>query len=513
MNTIETGSVIDPYRVETLLGQGGMAQVWKARHSDLHRFEALKVLPPQLAFDRAFTARFLAEAKTTARLQHPNIAAIHAVSSADAPQPYFAMELIEGGDLADFIEAHGQFSLEAALPILEQIGAALDYAHGQGVIHRDIKPANVMLTGGERVKVVDFGIARAQEEAGGTRMTQAGMILGSPPYMSPEQGGSGAAISSRSDIYSLGIIAYEMLCGQPPFHESAQTSAIAVIMEHIRTPPPDPRTLNPAIMPATVAAIESALAKNPDDRPATAKAFIETLRGERAPLVPAAPIFDSAAARSAPAYAPAYAQPTPTQTGGGKKWVPALLGLVLLGGVALIGYSLGDKGDSKTVTVILPESAPAPVEEVVTPQETEPPPDEAESKPVVTRDSEAEIREFFETWRTARQTRDGETMATLYSPNASRVDGDRQSIGKFQSVLEEETYDQPRVSVDVNNLKIYQRGKGEAVAVFQQHFKGWGRDSSRNWESRGDKKVWLSRGADGWKITHDTYKRTYGSRF
>lgn len=353
MSQIETGSVIGPYRVDALLGVGGMAQVWRAWHQDLHRAESLKVLPPQLAFDRAFVARFLNEARTAARLQHPNIAAIHAVSGADAPQPYFAMELIDGGDLCDKLEADGRFSLEAALPILEQIGAALDYAHQSGFIHRDIKPANIMLTSSGRVKVVDFGIARAQEEQGGTRMTQAGMILGTPAYMSPEQGGSGAPVGSRSDLYSLGVIAYEMLCGQPPFHESAQTSAIAVIMEHIRNPPPDPRSLNPELPEHVAQALVAMLAKNPDERPASAHEFLRELKGESAP---------ARRVKTQKAVAASGAPQNWTAPKRSASRAPLLAGLAVFAGLALIGVAVGrgafNRGDGSIQVMAPADTAP-----------------------------------------------------------------------------------------------------------------------------------------------------------
>ncbi|HEY0074885.1 MAG TPA: protein kinase, partial [Abditibacteriaceae bacterium] len=280
---MEIGTQTGPYRIDTLMGKGGMAEVYKAWHTGLHRFEAMKVLPPQMTFDKSFVERFLNEARMAAGLQHPNIATIHTVSDADAGQPYFTMELVEGGDLADMLEARGRLSLDEALPILRQIGAALDFAHGCGLIHRDVKPANVLLKPegaiGHVVKMVDFGIARAQEETGGQRLTKTGMIVGTPEYMSPEQGGSGARVDHRSDIYSLAVIAYEMLCGQPPFQGASQTSAIAVIMQHVRDEPLAPITLVPALPKTVNAALLRALAKNPEDRFDSCAQFINALNG------------------------------------------------------------------------------------------------------------------------------------------------------------------------------------------------------------------------------------------
>ena len=138
---MQDNSRIGPYRIDGLLGKGGMAEVWKAWHLNLHRYEALKILPPQMTFDKSFVERFLNEARMAAGLQHPNIATIHTVSEADCPQPYFAMELVEGGDLSDMLEARGPVPLQEAIPILAQIGAALDYSHSRGLIHRDVKPS------------------------------------------------------------------------------------------------------------------------------------------------------------------------------------------------------------------------------------------------------------------------------------------------------------------------------------------------------------------------------------
>ncbi len=159
---MELGNQIDVYRLDALLGEGGMAQVYRAWHTGLHRDEALKMLSSQMCHDREFVQRFLNEARTAARLRHPHIATIHAVAAPDAPRPYFTMELIEGGDLADLLSSAGALPPDTALPLIRQIAQALDYAHEQGIIHRDIKPANILLHrdpgGGLQVKLVDFGM-------------------------------------------------------------------------------------------------------------------------------------------------------------------------------------------------------------------------------------------------------------------------------------------------------------------------------------------------------------------
>ena len=321
------GEQIGPYRIDVMLGRGGMAEVYKAFQTDLHRAEALKALPPQMSFDRSFVERFLNEARIAASLQHPHIAAIYAVSEADAPQPYFTMELIESGDLSDFIAARAPMMLEEAQPILAQIASALDYAHAQGVLHRDIKPGNILLkpdgSGGWDTKVVDFGIARAQEDAGGTRLTKTGMIIGTPEYMSPEQGGSGAKVDARTDQYALGIVAYEMLCGTPPFKAQSDTSPISLIMQHVRDEPRAPIAHNTSLSKAANNAILKALAKEPEQRFSSCAEFAETLAGSKVVAPPVLPHENS----------PARAKKFPL--------VPTLIGASALAGVGLIAFGLG----------------------------------------------------------------------------------------------------------------------------------------------------------------------------
>ncbi len=278
---MNTENTIGPYRIDGLIGQGGMAAVYRAWHTGLHRHEALKLLPPQMTLDHSFVERFLTEARTAARLHHPHIATIHTVSEAQAPQPYFTMELVEGGDLADLLQRRDRLSLPEALPILRQVAAALDYAHAQGVIHRDVKPANVLLQEdghqGWIVKIVDFGIARAHE-GGGARLTKAGMIVGTPEYMAPEQGGSGESVGPPSDQYSLAAVAYEMLCGQPPFPMGADGTAMTVILRHLRDAPPPP----PGLTGVAGQSLLRALAKSPLDRFGSCTQFVEALTSGKA---------------------------------------------------------------------------------------------------------------------------------------------------------------------------------------------------------------------------------------
>ena len=276
---MEPGTQIGPYRVEALIGQGGMATVHRVWHTGLHRHEALKLLARHMTYDRVFVERFLAEARTAAGLHHPNIVALHNVSTPDVEIPYFTMELIDGGDLANLLQRRGRLTLSETVTLLSQVAKALDYAHSRGVVHRDVKPANILLhkdSTGLTAKIVDFGIARAQE-SGATRLTKAGMIVGTPEYISPEQGGSGALVDERTDQYSLAVIAYEMLCGRPPFVAGTGGSSMTVLLSHIRETPPAPTIFTPTLPIHTASILLRALSKDPKARFANCSEFVATL--------------------------------------------------------------------------------------------------------------------------------------------------------------------------------------------------------------------------------------------
>ncbi len=272
---------VGPYEIRERIGEGGMAVVYRAWHSGLHRFEALKVPRPGYG-DSEYVQRLLSEARMAARLHHPNIVAIHSISESDAKQHFFAMDLIDGVDLETLLENRTLLPPTEALGIVRQIASALDYAHAQGVIHRDIKPGNILLQEhperllSERwtVKVVDFGISRAAEDIDGTRLTKNGMLVGTPEYMSPEQAGSGEIVDYRTDLYSLAVVTYEMLTGSPPFLAGDGVSRMSILMSHVAHPPRPPREIVPEISPALNDAILYAMGKKPADRFVNAKAFL-----------------------------------------------------------------------------------------------------------------------------------------------------------------------------------------------------------------------------------------------
>ncbi len=270
------------YELESEVGRGGMGIVYCARDRRLKREIAIKVLPPELSFRADIRQRFLREAETAAQLNHPNIVPIYTVEERDN-LVYFVMAYIKGDNLGQRLQQHGPIPPVEVRRILREVADALAYAHSRNVIHRDIKPDNIIIdeeTG--RAMVTDFGIARALTDSGDSRLTATGMAIGTPAYMSPEQSAGDHAIDGRSDLYSLGVVGYQMLCGQPPFVASNTPS---MLVKHLSERPvpvderwPDlPQDLSRAVM--------MCLEKDPNDRFPSAAAFGEALNGGSMPTL------------------------------------------------------------------------------------------------------------------------------------------------------------------------------------------------------------------------------------
>src|SRR6266702_5132133 len=258
------------YTIERELGRGGMATVYVARDLKHDRPVALKLLRPELAAVLG-AERFLREIRLTAQLQHPHILTLIDSGEADGFL-YYGLPYVEGESLRQRLEREGQLPLEEALRITRAIASALHFAHGRGVIHRDIKPENIMLHQGEPM-VADFGIALAVSTAGRDRLTETGLSLGTPAYMSPEQASAEPKLDGRSDQYSLASVLYEMLAGEPPY---TGPTAQAIIAKRLSEPIPRLRTIRQ--VPAAVeAAVTQDLAKASADRFATAGAFVAAL--------------------------------------------------------------------------------------------------------------------------------------------------------------------------------------------------------------------------------------------
>ncbi|MGH7617358.1 MAG: protein kinase domain-containing protein, partial [Gemmatimonadaceae bacterium] len=259
------------YVVDREVGRGGMATVYLARDVKHDRRVALKVLDPELGAVLG-ADRFLSEIRVTANLQHPNLLPLFDSGETDGLL-YYVMPFIEGESLRHRLDREKQLPVDEAVRIAVAVANALDYAHGHGIIHRDLKPENILLQHGQPV-VADFGIALAVSNAGGARVTQTGLSLGTPQYMSPEQATGDRTIDARTDIYSLAAMTYEMLAGEPPH---SGTSAQAIIAKLMTTEPQPVRTLRPSVPPNVAMAVEQGLAKLPADRFASAKAFSEAL--------------------------------------------------------------------------------------------------------------------------------------------------------------------------------------------------------------------------------------------
>jgi serine/threonine-protein kinase len=284
-----SAALADRYRVERELGAGGMATVYLAHDLKHDRDVALKVLDPELA--AALGAdRFLREIRMTANLRHPHILPLYD-SGEVAGSLYYVMPFIDGGSLRDRLTRDKQLPIDEALAIARAVADALGYAHAHGVIHRDVKPENILLEGGHAV-VADFGIARAVSLAGVDRLTQTGVTIGTPVYMSPEQAAGDSGIDGRSDLYSLGCVLYEMLGGQPPFVGPTTES---IVRQHLVTEAAPVTNLRPTVPPEVAGALARTLAKNPADRFNPAAQFVQAL----APA-PAAPVTP-ARGRSSPA--------------------------------------------------------------------------------------------------------------------------------------------------------------------------------------------------------------------
>lgn len=238
--SFQVGETVGRYRIVEQLGQGGMATVLKAYHAELDRYVAIKVLHPAFLEDSSFLARFQREARLVAKLDHPNIVPIYDYAEHEG-RPYLVMKFIEGETLKARL-TRAPLSSEEVQSIVEAVGAALGYAHKQGILHRDIKPSNVLLTNDGQIYLADFGLARIAQSGESTITSD--MIIGTQQYISPEQALGKKNLDEGTDIYSLGVMLYELIVGKVPF--SADTP-FSIIHDHIYSPLPLPRAVNPAV--------------------------------------------------------------------------------------------------------------------------------------------------------------------------------------------------------------------------------------------------------------------------
>lgn len=345
------GKTLGKYRITQHLGSGGMSEVYKSYQPGLDRYVAIKVLHSFLADEEDFLTRFRREAKLAAMLRHPNIIQVIDFDYDEQDKAYYmVMEYVEGASLKVRLQKMAQkgetMPLDEAMRIVTAIGSALDYAHQYGTVHRDVKPANIMFTKDDQPILTDFGIAKMVNVVG---LTASGAMVGTPAYMSPEQG-MGQAGDERSDIYSLGVVLYQLATGQRPFEAD---TPLGIALKHISAPLPLPSTINPDLPPSIEAVIVRALAKSPDDRYQSAKEFVTDLKRAAAgavieppPLEVVVPLasrdassaaqdqqWDRATLPGAPAVRPLADAVPPTGPPAARRrrwWPVALVGVLIL---------------------------------------------------------------------------------------------------------------------------------------------------------------------------------------
>ncbi len=327
------GENVGPYRIITQLGSGGMATVYKAYHAALDRYVAIKVMHQALKEDPNFLGRFQREAKIVARLEHPHIVPIYDFSEHEG-QPYLVMRFVEGETLKSHMQAR-KLAVAQVMDIMRPVCQALDYAHNQGVLHRDIKPSNILITPQNGVFLTDFGLAKIAQ-TGESTLSQ-DMMVGTPQYISPEQAQGRSDLDARTDIYSLGVVLYELLVGRVPFQAD---TPYAVVHDHIFTPLPMPRSLNPALPEPFERVLLKALAKERDDRYSSVSDFLSALDKAAAEAMQAASTVAAPAATpaaptaAAPVSAVPSDKPSPSAAPAARKSHRAVW--LALGGIGLL---------------------------------------------------------------------------------------------------------------------------------------------------------------------------------
>ncbi len=366
-----TGRTFGDFLIVRRLGRGGMGQVYLARQLSLKREVALKVLRPDTSNGEVARKRFQAEAEAVARLRHPNIVQIYQIGEQDGLR-YMVLEYVAGRNLRDYLDRKGPPELPVCLSIIRQVAAALQRAHEEGIVHRDIKPENILVTRRVEVKVADFGLSRFFTQPEALNLTQSGVTVGTPLYMSPEQV-QGQPVDHRSDIYSLGVTCYHLLAGEPPFQGK---TAFEVALKHVQESPPSLASRRPDLPPELVAMVERMMAKSPAARYPSVREIIRDLNRVRER--PAATLLLSGAAPSLPALpAPgppaasssATAVAAPANPSGPAPPPPPVGALTFVAGSPALGFRrrrwllaamalLGGVGFGSGIALLRPSAAP-----------------------------------------------------------------------------------------------------------------------------------------------------------
>src|SRR4051794_904742 len=347
MAEVVEGTVVDGrYRIQRRIGSGGMADVYCAQDSQLGREVAIKVLHRRFARDREFVERFRREASAAAGLQHPNVVSVYDRGEYDGTY-YIAMEYLRGRPLKELIREEAPLDQLRTIDLAIQILEAAAFAHRRGVIHRDFKPHNVIVGQDGRLKVTDFGIARA----GASEMTETGSIMGTAQYLSPEQA-QGQRVGAQSDLYSIGVIVYEMLAGQVPF---AGESAVSIALKHVGEQPPRLADLRHDVHPRLEQAVGRALLKDPAQRYASADEFIGALQEARRAIVSG----DNGISGGTSTWVPVAPPPPAGEDARGPRWPWALLVVLLLGLVAaaLVWQPWNSGADQRSVPSVIGASS------------------------------------------------------------------------------------------------------------------------------------------------------------
>ena len=380
------------YALESRIATGGMGEVWRASDTVLGRDVAVKLLKAEYADSAASRSRFETEARHAASLHHPGVAAVYdfgesaATDGTGVARPYLVMELVDGQPLSALLQPGQPLDPEVARNLLAQAADALGAAHEAGIVHRDVKPANLLVTPGRVVKITDFGIARAAE---GMALTETGQVMGTPQYLSPEQA-RGSTATPASDVYSLGVVAFECLAGRRPF---AAETPVATALAHLREPVPE----LPDDVPADLAGVvRRAMAKSPEDRFADATELAAALRNPAAAGAPATQVLTGVAPVPASATEPVPVPAAAPTTRSGRKlpWPWILLGVLVVAAIVAIALLAGgDEGEPDQPTQ--PSASQQPSEQPTEqPTQSEPtPPPTSEASPSPTEDSTVEVDE------------------------------------------------------------------------------------------------------------------------